>query len=84
MLHSLGLLTVLMMLIFSEICYLHISASGSGSERALDFTIDVCSSEGNCQTESVGLVMDYSYFCDDPTTCYVVKLKMFDCPVVCG
>ena len=70
MLKSLGLPIVLLMLIFGEICYLHISASAS--ERALDFTIDVCFSEGNCQTESVGLVMDYIYFCDDQTTCYEV------------
>jgi hypothetical protein len=73
------LLRFFMLLLFCEIdcgepSKQFISRNGN-QQRALDFTIQVCTRQGNCQPESVGLVMDYSYFCDDPTTCFVVNLN---------
>lgn len=46
-----------------------------GQQRGLDFMMQVCTGQENCQPEPVGLVMDYSYFCKDPTTCNVVSAE---------
>ena len=75
------LLKVCLLLLFCEIgcgepSKQFVSQNGN-QQRALDFTIQVCTRQGNCQSESVGLVMDYSYFCDDPTTCFVVNKSLF-------
>lgn len=69
-----NLILTLVFLIHSiEIYCDDISINGANQQRGLDFTIQICTSRGNCQPENVGLVMDYSYFCADPTACYVVN-----------
>ena len=66
------LLTVLFFIKGSKIYCNDLISADEPQQRGLDLKIEICTSQGNCQPEAVGLVMDYSYFCEDPTTCYVV------------
>ena len=65
-----NLLSILLLLFLSPAYYCDGQDLSAQQRVGLDFTIQVCNRQGICLPEPVGLVMDYSYFCDDPKTCY--------------